>query len=327
MPNTYKTDQLDAANPVHLQQAVAFLQSGEAVALPTETVYGLAADATNSTAIQRVFEAKIRPLDHPLILHIADVSDLSKWVIAIPDSALVLANAFWPGPLTMVLKKSPAVLKEVTGGLDTVAVRVPRHAAFQAVLQSGRLAVVAPSANLHKRLSPTTADHVRNQLQGRIAAVLDGGPCDVGVESTIIDLTGDHPRVLRPGGITQRMLESVLSQHVAMPRQHHEKVSGNMTAHYQPETPLRLVSAEQCRQQMPKAKKRIALVHLNLKSLESDVPIAQQLPCDASGYAKALYAVLHELDAADIDEIWLELPPDTPDWQGVHDRLKRAENY
>ena len=195
-----------------IQTAADILKNGGVVGIPTETVYGLAADALNGAAVAKIFQAKGRPMDNPLIVHIADFSDIERFrlVSVIPESAKALAKAFWPGPLTMIMKRTDVIPPEVSAGLDTVAIRFPAHPAAQAIIRAADTPLAAPSANISGSPSPTTARHVLNDMNGKIDAVLDGGECEVGVESTVITLAGDVPRVLRPGGVTVEMLREVL---------------------------------------------------------------------------------------------------------------------
>src|SRR3990167_999136 len=225
----------------NIELAAKALQAGKLVGLPTETVYGLAADAMNPEAIERVFLAKNRPINHPLILHIADLNQLSNWAIDIPDIAFSLFDAFWPGPLTVVLKKHPKVSSLITGGQSTVAVRMPAHPVILSVLKTGKLAVAAPSANRHCQVSPTTAHHVLEELGDQVEMILDGGPCTVGIESTILNLSGQTPEILRPGMINQQEIESVLSFKI---RSNHSstspRVSGSLDKHYAPSKPVKI---------------------------------------------------------------------------------------
>ncbi len=223
-----------------MQQALQLLQAGQLVAVPTETVYGLAADASNAQAVEAIFAAKGRPSNHPLIVHVADAQQMRLWAQDIPEVAWRLADAFWPGPMTLLLKKAPAVLDVVTGQLDTIGLRVPAHPVLLSLLTQGNLAVAAPSANRYKKLSPTSAQQVMAGLAGRIAAVVDGGDCQHGLESTIIDVTGEVPKILRAGPITADDIAFVLGIRVLQPSQHDVRVPGNVKAHYQPGTPLYL---------------------------------------------------------------------------------------
>ena len=204
METLYLTD-----SPADLEQAASLLRDGELVAIPTETVYGLAADAENGPAVARIFAAKGRPMDNPLIVHIADLETLPRLVAEIPETAIKLADAYWPGPLTMIFPKGPRIPDEVSAGLSTVAVRMPSHPVARTLIRASGCSLAAPSANRSGSPSPTTAAHVLADLEGRIAAVVDGGECSVGVESTVVLMTGERPRLLRPGGVTVEMLERV----------------------------------------------------------------------------------------------------------------------
>ena len=307
------------SRPRALSTAVNLLRAGELVALPFETVYGLAGDATNPDALRAIFRAKGRPADHPLIVHLASAEQLPDWAAAVPEAAWRLASAFWPGPLTLVLPAARTVSPLVTGGQTTVALRVPAHPVPQAVLlQLGR-ALAAPSANPFGQISPTTAAHVRSHLAGKIAAVVDGGPCAVGIESTIVDLSSEHPRILRPGAITAEMLAAYLSLSdtvaAAAPR-----VPGALASHYAPRTPCYRIPAELTAAPFPG--QRIGLLALR----RPDWPVARfwPMPAQPEGYARALYAALHEADASNCEILLIALPPDEPAWAAIHDRLRRA---
>ena len=231
---TDKITKMLTADPPGIAQAGRLLATGELVAIPTETVYGLAADATNGEAVAAIFKAKGRPADNPLIVHIADISAWGGLVTHIPAAAKALADAFWPGPLTIILPAAPHVPREVTAGLSTVAVRLPSHPVARAVIEAAGTPLAAPSANRSGAPSPTTAARVMQDMNGRIAAILDGGGCDVGVESTVVDLSGDTPRLLRPGGITPAQLEA--GARVASP--------GMKYKHYAPKAKVVLVKAD-----------------------------------------------------------------------------------
>ena len=307
------------SRPRALSTAVNLLRAGELVALPFETVYGLAGDATNPDALRAIFRAKGRPADHPLIVHLASAEQLPDWAAAVPEAAWRLASAFWPGPLTLVLPAARTVSPLVTGGQTTVALRVPAHPVPQAVLlQLGR-ALAAPSANPFGQISPTTAAHVRSHLAGKIAAMVDGGPCGVGIESTIVDLSSEHPRILRPGAITAEMLAAYLSLSdtvaAAAPR-----VPGALASHYAPRTPCYRIPAELTAAPFPG--QRIGLLALR----RPDWPVAKfwPMPAQPEGYARALYAALHEADASNCEILLIALPPDEPAWAAIHDRLRRA---
>lgn len=205
-----ETALLNGKREEDIMEAAALLQAGGLVAIPTETVYGLAANALNGNAVKRIFEAKGRPQDNPLIVHIASLDTLPKLVASVPDEALALADRFWPGPLTIILPKASCIPDEVSAGLETVAVRFPSHPVARAIIQASGLPLAAPSANTSGRPSPTKAEHVLHDLRGKIEAVVDGGDCGVGLESTVVSLAGDRPRLLRPGGVTHEQLEEVL---------------------------------------------------------------------------------------------------------------------
>jgi L-threonylcarbamoyladenylate synthase len=321
------TARLDPARPDDLLEAARLLRAGGLVALPTETVYGLAADARNPEAVRGIFAAKGRPTNHPLIVHLPAARQLTEWARDVPDTAWRLAEAFWPGPLTLLLHKAPQVSDVVTGGLDTIGLRMPAHPVMQQVLAAFGGAVAAPSANPYQRLSPTTAAQVLAGLEGRIDAVVDGGACTVGLESTIVDLTGEVPRIVRAGPVTRAALEAALGVPVEFPERHDVAVSGNQAVHYRPHTPLFTADGATLRTRLdalpPDA--RIALVHLDpTLPTPAGVLHAERMPADKAGYARVLYGTLHALDALGADQIWLETPPAGEDWRDVHDRLARA---
>ncbi len=314
---------LDANNANDLAQAARLLRAGELVAVPTETVYGLAADARQPAAVRAIFAAKNRPADHPLIVHLGDAAQLADWAVDIPPAACTLIERFWPGPLTLVLHKAPGVDAVVTGGHATVALRMPAHPALLALLQTSGLAVAAPSANPHKRLSPTSAAHVMESMAGRLAAVLDGGECTLGIESTILDLTGDVPQVLRAGPVTASAIAECLGCPVATPSQHSVAVPGNMPEHYQPRTPVRLKTAQEIVQDADFPVARI-LLSLDANQAGFTPALTRVMPRAKPAYARLLYRALHEADRLQVREIWVESPPATEEWADVIDRLLRA---
>ena len=322
-----QTRRLDAIRPDDIDEAVRLLRAGRLVAVPTETVYGLAADAANPEAVRGIFAAKQRPANHPLIVHLSGAGQLSRWAQKIPDAAWRLAEAFWPGPLTLLLHKANTVPPEVTGGRSSIGLRVPDHPVLLRILDTLGGGLAAPSANPYKRLSPTTADQVFEGLSGRIDAVLDGGPCAVGLESTIVDLTRDAPRILRAGPITRRQLSDVLGVEVEFPEHHDAAVPGNVAVHYQPRTPLHVFDTETLRMRLTQlpADADIALAHTSDGlPISTGVLRTLRLPAEKSGFARALYDALHTLDQAGANAIWLERPPMHEDWRDVHDRLSRA---
>jgi L-threonylcarbamoyladenylate synthase len=305
-------------------QVVELLRAGECVALPTETVYGLAADASNETAVNAIFEAKGRPTNHPLIVHLASVDQLKDWAAEVPPEATSLAAALWPGPLTLLLHKASSVTPVVTGGHDTIAVRAPEHPLFKAVLSESKLGLAAPSANRYKKLSPTTAEQVLTTLDGRIAAVLDGGPCEFGLESTIVDLTTNVPRVVRSGPISRQQIETVLGCDVAMPESHNVAVPGNVEAHYQPNARLHIVEFPHLSTPLPNQFGVVLHSDAAAKLFSPGLANVKHLTADPANYAKGLYAALHELDALQVGQILVEKPPLEEDWAAINDRLKRA---
>ena len=311
-----------AATP-DIAEAARRLAAGEVVAFPTETVYGLGADATNPQAVRRIFTLKGRPTDHPLIVHFADPAALPHWATFIPPEARALAKRFWPGPLTMILRKSGAVPFEVTGGQETVGLRCPSHPVARALLAEfariGSGAVAAPSANRFGHVSPTTAEHVRGEF-GDAVPVLDGGACDVGLESTIIDLSRDAPVLLRPGGVSRAAIAQALG---TMPRDRDAqapRASGTLAAHYAPRTPVTLVDAAQADAASPDD------AVLALHPCPRGVTPLQWMTAarDAVTYGHDLYARLRELDARGARRILVESPPGDAAWEAVNDRLLRA---
>ena len=312
--------------------AVAALARGELVGFPTETVYGLGANAADPVAVARLYAAKGRPADHPVIVHIASAAALPHWVREVPPAARLLATACWPGPLTLVLPRAAGVLPAITGGQDTVAVRCPDHplalSLLRACATAGIHGLVAPSANRFGRLSPTEAAHVAQEFGAEVAQVLDGGPCAVGIESTIVEVKGEDVRILRPGMLSAAALAEVLGRALAGADAAASRVSGALPAHYAPRTPLRLLDATACVQRATAltASARSAAVLASaatLAALPAGV-ITQLAPASASAYARRLYADLRRLDAAGAAEILVEQPPTGGDWQGINDRLTRA---
>jgi L-threonylcarbamoyladenylate synthase len=305
-------------------RAVALLRAGELVAFPTETVYGLGADASNPVATARIFAAKGRPADHPLIVHLADVAQLSDWAAVIPDAAQVLARAFWPGPMTMILKKQVWVSDVVTGGQDTVGLRIPDHPVALDLLRAFEGGIAGPSANRFGHISPTTAEHVREELGEAVAMVLEGGACEVGIESTIIDLSRGEPVILRPGMIGPDAITAVLGRrpalgHAAMTGKT-PRVSGNLSAHYAPRTPMRMVT----RMEIEDAQKNCAVLVRAVEYMPGRFAMSIEAPFDAAGYARDLYANLRALDASGASVILVEALPADPEWDAILDRLGRA---
>jgi L-threonylcarbamoyladenylate synthase len=318
-------------------RAVAILRAGGLVAFPTETVYGLGADARNPEAIRRLFAAKGRPADHPVIVHLADASMVREWAWDVPPAAEQLAAAFWPGPLTLILPRAPHVLDLVTGGQDSVGLRVPSHPVAHDLLAAFGDGIVAPSANRFGRISPTKAGHVHMNFDWEtVPLVLNGGRTEVGLESTIVDLTSPHATLLRPGGITPQQLAEVLGELPAMPTPSSPRASGTLPKHYAPRTPVELVSPDALPDRAAALRREGLRVVMLLRSIPlsaikaaigSSSPLGEDysiLPGDAAGYAHALYSSLHLLDWKGADRILIEDVPEGDEWLAVRDRLRRA---
>ena len=334
------------ADPGEIDHAARLLRAGRLVAFPTETVYGLGANALDAEAVARIYAVKRRPGTSPLIVHVASIEMAQSLVANWPEIADRLARRFWPGPLTLVLPKSlvgadaflrlrsgPAPAEQssaaplswtippiVTAGLPTVGLRMPAHSIALALIRAAGVPLAAPSANRFTELSPTTADHVRLSLGSDIDYILDGGPCSVGIESTVLSLAGPGPVLLRPGGISRTELEAiagpVASAQEAQAGAHPSP--GMHPRHYSPRTPLLLVKDGK----LPDQGQGIYLQHQHLPSRESVETI--QMPAAAADYAAALYEILHQADAGIYSWIAVDIPPDTPDWEAVHDRLRRG---
>lgn len=296
--------------------AVEVLAAGGLVAIPTETVYGLAADASNENAVRRIFAVKGRPADHPLIVHVADAAALDVWAAEVPVAARMLADACWPGPLTVLVPRAAHVLDVVTGGRATVGIRVPAHPLTAELLRRAAMrgvpGLAAPSANRFGRVSPTTADHVRADLGADVDLILDGGPCPVGVESTIVDCTVDPPQVLRPGGIPTEQVEALLSGHLAAPSGP-SRASGMLASHYAPRCRVLLVeTADDAATVAASA----AAEHVRVATIGIDV--------DDVTYARHLYDWLRDADRDDVDTIVALLPPAAGLGHAIRDRLRKA---
>ncbi|WAK00389.1 L-threonylcarbamoyladenylate synthase [Methylobacter sp. YRD-M1] len=318
---------LVTADDSAIAEAAELLRQGGLVAFPTETVYGLGADAGNPAAVQRIFSAKGRPANHPLIVHIADMEKLEDWAYQVPESARKLAERFWPGPLAMVLKKKPSVPFAVTGGQETVALRVPNHPVALRLLRAFGSGIAAPSANRFKRISPTQAVHVAEELGDAVDLILDGGPCRIGVESTIIDLSGPRPVLLRPGQITRSQIEAVLQTELSILAQSGTRAPGMMTVHYAPTTIAMRCPAERFKetvQALLGQGRKVGLLSYSQTIAAHPEIHRLDLPARADGYAKSLYAALRELDRLQLDLILVEQPPETAEWQAINDRLRKA---
>ena len=340
-------------SPSLIDAAARLLRAGGLVAFPTETVYGLGANAADPVAVRRIFEAKGRPADHPLIVHLHDPGTLDFWARDIPEKAYRLAESFWPGPLTLILKRGHAPL-EVTGGQDTVGLRVPDHPVALALLEAFGGGIAAPSANRFGRVSPTRAQHVRKELKGKVDMILEGGPCRVGLESTIISLTGERAQLLRSGAIPVSALQEVLGEEFAAPTSDQGiRASGMLASHYAPNTRLEVWPLESLKRRseelacfgvkaiailidrqsgaMPDKSAGSGCAHETKEGSregiarhENPACTALSMPVDPGDYARRLYAVLRLLDGAGYDLLLAESPPHTEDWQAVNDRLRRA---
>lgn len=310
-------------------RAAQILASGGLVSFPTETVYGLGADVENDDALARVFSVKGRPACHPLIVHVAAPAMLERYARDIPEAAWRLAECFCPGPLTLILKRKKGVSGLVTGGQDTIGLRIPSHPLAQSLLTAFGRGIAAPSANRFGRVSPTRAAHVIQEFGDRIDSVLDGGPCAIGLESTIVDLSGQRPRLLRPGAITPAALADVLGELPQPATTAGPRVPGTLASHYAPRTPLRLVDSsrlEQAIEQHANMARSIAVMamrdcHRNRPDLSW-----KTMPLTHGEYGRILYACMREIDKEGHDCLVIQRPPRTPEWEAIHDRLKRAAN-
>lgn len=319
-----------------IEQAARALEQGGLVAFPTETVYGLGADAENPKAVAGIYAVKGRPSNHPVIVHLAPGADVGYWAAEIPDEARKLIDAFWPGPLTLILKRASHVPDAVSGGQDSIGLRCPSHPVAQALLRAfkgGRGGVAAPSANKFGHVSPTTAQHVCDEFgegsDSPLACILDGGQSEVGIESTIVDLSriATHgPVLLRPGHIGTADIARVIAVEPRLPDTAAPRASGTLEAHYAPSTPVALVDAARLASilhGLHEVARRAAVIS-HAAVLPQDVAAHVCLPAAPDGYAHDLYAALRAMDSAHADIILVETPPSDSRWQGVNDRLRRA---
>jgi L-threonylcarbamoyladenylate synthase len=321
------TGRIDPPTAAAIARAIDHLRGGRLVGFPTETVYGLGADAGNPDAVRRIFAAKGRPADHPVIVHLYDTGDLGRWARSVPQGARRLAAAFWPGPLTLILPRAPNVADVVTGGQDSVGLRVPAHPVAQALLRAFGGGIAAPSANRFGRISPTTAQHVADDLGDAVAQILDGGACAVGIESTIVAFVGDVPVLLRPGGIDAHDLQRVLGRAPEVAGDAAPRASGTLVSHYAPRTPADLVGASALRAEILQLGARdesIAVLARTVARPSDFAGVWLRAPADAAAFAHDLYANLRTLDAANADVILIEGVPDDDAWLAVRDRLERA---
>ncbi|MGQ0544914.1 MAG: L-threonylcarbamoyladenylate synthase [Betaproteobacteria bacterium] len=303
-----------------IRKAAEVLRAGGLVAFPTETVYGLGADASSAKAMARLYAVKGRPADHPVIVHFASAAQAFAWAREVPEAARQLAARFWPGPLTLILKRSGLAQDFVTGGQDTVGLRVPSHPIAQELLKQFKGGIAAPSANRFGLVSPTTAAHVREDLGSDVDLVLEGGASEVGIESTIVDLSADGAVLLRPGGVAKEDLEKIVGvrESAAGAPRH----SGGLERHYAPRTPARLVATHELDKQIAVTKERVAVLAFSRPDERVDYWL--RMPRDPAAYAQRLYAALRELDAAGCEAILVEAPPQAAEWAAVLDRLRKA---
>lgn len=309
--------------PITVTDAAMQLGNGHVVAVPTETVYGLAALYNDTAAVQQIFTLKNRPLDHPLILHCESINDISKFGRDIPDYVYTLAQQFSPGPLTYIVKKTDTVPDQITAGQDTVAIRIPAHPVMQQLLHTLQQPVVAPSANPYCQLSPSCAEHVFNYFGERIG-ILDGGRCNIGIESTIIDATNPNRiTLLRPGGIHLEQIQQCTNVECISKQAVKTHYPGNKKVHYAPKTPLQLLDHAAIKKHI-KSGNTSSHAYLLINNTDITNQTALQMPNDPKAYAQCLYHTLHQLDQQNFDCIIIEAPPQTSAWQGVNDRLSKA---
>lgn len=311
-----------------VKEAAQILASGRLLAFPTETVYGLGADASNAEALEALFKAKGRPTKHPVIVHLAEHEQVGDWCADLPEAAIVLGKLFWPGPMTLVLKKAEHVHDMITGGQDTVAIRIPSHPLAQELLKEFGKGVAAPSANKFGKLSPTSAEDVKAEFGDEIS-VLDGGACQVGIESTIIDVSGASPRILRPGIIqTESIYVALHEVGLKVPdanKAGSPRVPGSLPAHYAPSTPVKLLPSDNFIknvEQLEREGQEVAVLSFhNAPLLQKRWISSSRFPAH---YAHTLYKNLRKLDSMGSDLIVVEQPPEESDWEGINDRLLRA---
>ena len=321
---------LNAQDPGAIERAAELLAAGELVGMPTETVYGLAARADDDAAVAKIFRAKGRPTDHPLIVHVTDAQQAAHFAAEVPAVAHRLMDAFWPGPMTLILARAQGVATAAAAGQDSIGLRCPSHPVAQALLAAaakrGVSGVAAPSANRFGRVSPTKASHVLDEF-GDALAVLDGGECDVGIESSIVDCTRGHPVLLRPGVIARAQIEAAAGEPLRDADAEAPRAPGTLTAHYAPNAKLRLMP----QQMLTAALQMLGKQSLKLAVYSRSVPLGapdgvrhRRMPLRADQAAHELFSVLRELDAEGAQLIWVEEPPVDPEWDGVRDRLQRA---
>jgi L-threonylcarbamoyladenylate synthase len=305
-----------------VRRAAEIRRRGGLVAFPTETVYGLGADAANPAAVKRLYEVKRRPAEHPVIVHFASADEAFRWAREIPEEARALAKRLWPGPLTLILKRSALAQRFVTGGQDNVGLRLPSHPVAHELLSVFGKGVAAPSANRFGHVSPTTAAHVRDDLGKDVDLVLEGGPSEVGIESTIVDFSGGSPVLLRPGHITVAQLEEISGAPIAEKGESSPRHSGGLERHYAPKTPAHLVPTHELDREIARLDDKVAVLAFSRPDERVDYWL--RMPREPQAFAQRLYAALRELDSAGCESILIESPPDMPEWAAVLDRLRRA---
>jgi len=317
-----------------VKRAAELLRAGEVVALPTETVYGLAANALDAKAVAKIFQIKGRPAHNPIIVHVADNDMAKRCASSWPDSATKLSQSFWPGPLTLVLPRAKEIPDNVTAGGDTAGIRWPNHPFIQAVIRECNFPLAAPSANLSNHISPTNAEHVRSQLAEKIPLIVDGGQSQVGIESTVLDLTATPPKILRPGMIHAESLTAVLGklagEKSSVPDDGALRSPGLLAKHYSPKAKLMILNwhdEEDLRNQLLRFNTKFSSIHViayaRIPSGERFASVSV-IPHDAEAFARALYAELHRCDKENAQLIIVEAPPETAEWAGITDRLRRA---
>jgi L-threonylcarbamoyladenylate synthase len=309
-----------------IKDAATILRRGGLVAFPTETVYGLGADASNPAAVARIYAVKGRPSNHPVIVHVGDVSQLPRWARETPPSAVRLAERFWPGPLTLVLRRAQGVGDGLTGGQDTIGLRIPGHPLALELLRAFRGGVAAPSANRFGEISPTTADHVRRELGSDVDMILDGGACDIGIESTIVDLSRGVPVLLRPGRIGVDDIAAVLGVAPRPPDSDAPRAPGDQRSHYAPRHPLRLVPSDEWDSTVRSESRDKGVIAFHARPVDDSSTIWIEAPPDPRRYAHDLYANLRIVDSSGCGLILVEEPPATDEWAAIRDRLTRARS-
>lgn len=324
---------LPGTDPEAILEAARRIRAGGLVGFPTETVYGLGADASSDQAVAGIFEAKGRPSDHPLIVHVADAAHVDAYASSVPPFAARLMKAFWPGPLTVILPRKEGVAAAAAGGQDSIGLRCPSHPVALAFLKACDTGVAGPSANRFGRISPTTAQHVQQEF-GDSLLVLEGGPCDVGIESSIVDCTRGRPVLLRPGILTRAQLEAACGEAVLGKDEFEQealgdapRASGTLEAHYAPDAKVRLMDAgpiQTALDLLGADAAHIAVYARSIVRIKSDKVLYRRMPDDALATAQQLFAVLRDFDAKGVKLIWIENPPAAAEWDGVRDRLGRA---